>query len=397
MNSRGICPYALAFKRGLPFLLILVLCTGTGEWDCYARPKSKVRVNQEQRNAAFQQLFETVFRRWDSNHDGKLDLGEIDAAISNPQIHGNDSAIAVMLRRRLQSDDNNDTTSLALDQVLDLAKDPKIQRIVARRARHIQAINHSLFLSGDPNLTTFHQGRMGDCYFLAVVGAYVFYHPDSVRNMIRPLADGRFEVQFGDGQVVSVAPMTDAELLMGATEGSNRGIWLSVLEKAYAQIKAEAKEERIGKRADADDAIISDVIGHGGYYNPVIKLFTGHQPASPPLGRWLKQGQQTAVANLARLFTKLTAAHRLMAVGTRKDKALPKGIPHGHVFAVLGYNPSAGMVLMFNPWGNHLTPNGQPGLVNGYPTEHGLFYVPIGDFVRIFSRLSYETDKPAKR
>jgi hypothetical protein len=84
-----------------------------------------------------------------------------------------------------------------------------------------------------------------------------------------------------------------------------------------------------------------------------------------------------------------------MAVNTGKDrgKPLPKGIAHGHVFGVLGYNPVSRMVTMFNPWGNHIKPAGPSGRINGYPTQHGIFAVPLGDFVQIFNGFTYETDR----
>ena len=45
------------------------------------------------------------------------------------------------------------------------------------------------------------------------------------------------------------------------------------------------------------------------------------------------------------------------------------------------------MVVVFNPWGNHVKPAGQPGLVNGYATARGIFEVPLGEFIQIFGDL----------
>jgi hypothetical protein len=378
------------------FILALVLVLGMAGWVCQAAPKPKAAVNQEQKSEGFRQLFAAVFSRWDRNQDGKLDLKEINTVIEDPQVHGNESAVAAVLRRRLQPDEVDGTKSLTLAQVLALAGDPQLQGIVTRHARHIQTINHSLFLSSDPNLATFHQGGMGDCYLLAVIGAFVCHHAQAVRAMIRSQMGGGFEVQFGNGRQVSVKPMTDAELLMGATESSDHGIWLSVLEKSYAQVNKQAREAKAGHEIEADEAVVTDLIGHGGYYGPVIALLTGHQATGAPMGRWLKDDPGTGVQKTHELLARLTSEHRLMAAITRKDKTLPKGIPHGHVFAVLDYNASRRMVRMFNPWGNHVKPAGLPGLVNGYPTENGMFEVPIGDFPQIFAGLTYETDKPVK-
>jgi len=361
-----------------------------------AKPKAKPQVDQEQKDEGFRQLFTRVFTEWDRNQDGLLDEKELNAVIENPQIHGSESAIAVYFHRRLQTDDDEKTNGLALADALALADDPAIQKNISGKAWHIESINHSLFAPDDPKLLTFHQGGIGDCYLLAVIGTYVYQHPQMVRTMITPQADGTYQVQFGTGRKVTVAPMTDAELIMGATEGRNHGVWLSVLEKAYGQIDLESKERKTGAEIEADDAVTTDFIGHGGYYSPVIVLLSGHKAAGAPLGRWVKQDPQGGLDKADELLAKLSGEHRLMAVGSTGDKSrpLPKGIVHGHIYGVLGYDSASRKVTVFNPWGNHVKPAGPPGLVNGYPTQHGIFEVPLDEFVRVFAGFTYETDRP---
>jgi hypothetical protein len=215
--------------------------------------------------------------------------------------------------------------------------------------------------------------------------------------MIQPQADGTFQVHFGNGKIVTVEPMTDAELIMGASEGRDHGVWLSVLEKAYARIDAEAKERKTGEEIEAGDAVTTDFIGHGGYYGPVIVRLTGHKAAGAAFGRWGKQDPQGGLEKAHALLAKLSAEHKLMAVlaGGAKTTPLPKGIVHGHIFGVLGYDAGRRMVVVFNPWGNHVKPAGPPGLVNGYPTQHGIFEVPLSEFIQVFGGFTYETDKPA--
>lgn len=383
-----------------PLILILMLAAGLGTGICQARQKSKPKpqVDQAQKNAGFEQLFATVFAQWDANHDGKLDLKELNAVIDNPQTRGNESAIAVYFHRRLQVDDEDKANGLTLAETMTLADDPAIQKNISGKAWHIEKINHALFAPDDPNLLTFHQGGIGDCYLLAVIGTFVFQHPQWVRTMITPLADGAFQVQFGDGKKVNVAPVTDAELIMGASEGSNHGVWLSVLEKAYAQIDLAAKERKTGKTIQADDAVMTDFIGHGGYYGPVIKLLTGHQTAGAPFGRWMKKDPQAGLEKAHELLAKLSSEHKLMAVCITGDKSrpLPKGIVHGHIYGVLGYDPVNRTVTVFNPWGNHVKPAGVAGLIHGYPTRHGIFEVPLTEFVQVFAGFTYETNKPVK-
>jgi Calpain family cysteine protease len=344
------------------------------------------RADQAQKDAAYRQLFASVFDQWDSNHDGLLDLKELNAAIENPAVRGSDAAIAVFLHRHLQVEKEGQK-GLTQDEVLALAADPPTQKKIFGNSWHIEAINHSLFAPEDPNLATFHQGGIGDCYLLAVIGTFVFQHPQSVRAMIQAQTNGDFQIQFGNGRDVNVPPLTDAELIMGASEGRNHGVWLSVLEKAYAQIDLENKERKTGTTNDADEAVMTDFIGHGGYYAPVITLLTGHRATGAPLARWVKQDPQGG----------LERAHELIAANTsgNKSKPLPRGFAHGHVYGLLGYDPVARTVMVFNPWGNGFKPKGPPGPVNGYPTNHGIFQMPLADFVQVFGGFTYETDRPA--
>ncbi|HEX4264260.1 MAG TPA: C2 family cysteine protease [Verrucomicrobiae bacterium] len=377
-------------------ILIFALPLGLNAWTCQAKPKPQI--DQAQKDAEFRQLFTNAFAQWDVNHDGKLDLKEINAVIENPQIHGDEAAIAVIFHAHIPVNDEGDIGNLTLDQVLALAVDPQEQKKISRKSRHIQTFNHSLFLPDDPNLLNFRQGRMSDCYLLAAVGAFVYNNPKTtVRAMITPQADSGFNVQFGNGKIVKVGPMTDAELEMGVSEGQNRGYWLSVLEKAYAELRKEKKEEQNGREFEADETVFANFIGHGGTCAPVMEAFTGYQTAKAPIKEWRKEDPQAVAEKTHQLLTMISKQHRLMTAGTGGDKTikLPKGIPHKHAFGILDYNPANRMVKLFNPWGNHVKPSGPPGPVNGYPTEHGIFEVPLDEFLQIFGGFIYQTDKLA--
>jgi hypothetical protein len=403
-------------------LLIFALAFGVGASRAHADPTPSPSPEQTANNSAFTELFSQAFSKWDVNHDGRVDLKEITAALEDPKVHGIESAIAVMFHGRMQknekekldaafkdaktnkdakqqrsaqqAEDERTTEGLTRAQALALANETKAEKELFKKALHIESINHELFAPGDPKMESFHQGGMGDCYLLCVVGAYVHRDPQAVRKMIQPQADGTFQVHFGDGQTVTVKPLTDAELIMGAKEGSTYGVWLSVLEKAYAHIAAEVKEKKTGEVVNADSEVTAHLIGRGGNSGPVIKLLTGHDIISPPLDVWAKQDPAGGLEKAHQLLVKITSEHRLMAMGTHGDVTLPKGIPHGHALSVFGYDKERRVVLVFNPWGNSLKPADPPGLVNGYPTTHGTFEVPLAEFVQIFWYFNCESKKP---
>ena len=404
-------------------LLAFVLACGWTAGIARADPTPSPSSDQSPSNAAFTELFSHAFSKWDVNHDGRVDLKEITTVIEDPKVHGIESAIAVMFHGRMQKlekekldtafkdsktnkeakqqraaqqeQDEKTSESLTRAEALALANDAKAEKDLFKKALHIESINHELFAPGDPKLESFHQGGMGDCYLLCVVGALVHRNPQAVRKMIQPQADGIFQVHFGDGQVVTVKPLTDAELIMGAKEGSSYGVWLSVLEKAYAHIAAEVKEKKTGEEINADKDVTSHLIGNGGNCGPVIKLLTGHDITNPPLDLWAKQDPAGGLEKAHQLLVKVTGEHMLMAISTRGDVTLPKGIPHGHALSVFGYDKDRRVVLVFNPWGNSRKATDPPGLVNGYPTTHGTFEVPLAEFVQIFWYFNCESKKPA--
>jgi hypothetical protein len=61
---------------------------------------------------------------------------------------------------------------------------------------------------------------------------------------------------------------------------------------------------------------------------------------------------------------------------------------------VLAYDEQKDTLTLWNPHGNTFPGRGkeikEPGIANGYPTRAGVFEVPVGEFVRIFSGVTVE-------
>jgi hypothetical protein len=343
------------------------------------------------------QLIETDFPRWDANHDGTLSAEEINTLIENPEVKGDEAVAVVLIRKNFSKDgDKNISGGLTYAQLLALADERASQREFFRNKNQIATVSHALFLYGDPNLFTFHQGRVGDCYLLAVIGGFISREPQSVRTMIRSLPGNAFEVDFASGQKIVVPNATDAELLQGSKTGNDHGVWLSILEKAYANIRETKRKNEDARPVAPDDDVPRDYLG-GGRPGPAIEQFTGHEAAHTPLADSAKDDLPATEKRIHALLIQLTHDRRLIAVGTSGKTQLPPKIPHGHVFGVLGYDPNRGIVRVFNPWGDEVMPVGAPGLANGYVTRHGIFDVPLQEFIQIFKTLTYETDQPLNK
>ena len=339
---------------------------------------------REHRNAAapaesdFYQLCDSSFAKWDGNHDGYLEATEVSALVENPQVRGAEAAALVTIHSHFSQTNE----AMSLEQVLALAGQRRAEKDYTGTLHHIESVNRTLFLPGEPDLSAIHQGALGDCYLLAVVGALVNRDPQSVRNMIQPLPGGGYVVHFPTGKIVSVSPLTDAELVMLPGMDSDHGIWVAILEKAYAEIRQGNRDESNGEIVMPTNSIPRDWL-HGGRAPPTIEQWTGHKAQRMVFQREFGNDTKRAMETLDPLLTKLTSERRLIAAG-KED----------HLFAVLDYDHAHQIVSLFNPHGETFTPTGTPGPVNGYVTRHGVFEVPLQDFVQMFHTFSWETSEP---
>jgi hypothetical protein len=331
------------------------------------------------------QLVNRHFAHWDRNHDNALELVEIDRAIEDHSVRARQAAVVVCLRNRMTAKDH--PSKLSREELARLLGDHDFIMKVEQTAHHLATIDRELFLPTDPDLKTFHQGHLGDCYLLAPIAAQIHRNPKVIREMIHPEVTGGFRVDFHDGRKIEVPPLTDGELLLGARLDERHGSWLAVLEKAYGIIR---RRERMMKGDEGRRAAATIPVEtlNGGDSGSIISLLTGH------LARSLELKKASQPDEVHHLLADLTKKKRLVCVGKGKEKG-PPGILSNHLYAVLGYDTRERIVIIFNPWGNQFKPKGAPGMSNGYPTENGCFSVPIDEFQKIFHDVIYETNQKA--
>ena len=78
------------------------------------------------------------------------------------------------------------------------------------------------------------QGRLGSCYFHAVIAGLAERRQDAIRKMIEPNADGSYTVTFGDGKKETAYP-EDLRYTRETGYDLSDGQWVAVLFRAYAQ------------------------------------------------------------------------------------------------------------------------------------------------------------------
>ncbi len=339
------------------------------------------------------------FAEWDGDHDGVLSPEEIDVLISDPKISGKTAATVVALKEAVRNVKkwhlpplNNDVLQQYARSAPGAQSDaPNFGQLYFGALKQIETVNHGLFSGGAPKLESFHQGRLGDCYFLAPLGAAVNRDGRLVQELIQQNADGSYEVNFKDGRSVHVPRLTDAEIAPTTMSSHKAGLWLNVLENAYSTVRNETAP----KKRQANESI--DMVNRGGSPGPVIKLFTGHAVDHVTIRKKGEKDHPPSDAQCEQLIPKLAEAiqsaldeRRLLCCGVPGAPNAP-GITTSHVYAILNFDPRAGIVEVWNPHGNRFNPKGPPGLENGYATVGGRFLVPLPQFVKIFGEIVFET------
>lgn len=338
---------------------------------------------------AFIRQIDDHFPAWDANHDGTLAPAEIDALVGDPKITGEEAAAVAALKRAVRNPAYKLpplTLSLLRQAAEAPAKNqPDFGAMFAYGAEKIAKINRVLFASGGPRLETIHQGKMGNCFSLAPLGALTAGRPDAVKAMFHETADGSYEVVLGK-QTARITAPTDAEVAMTSSNESD-GLWVNVYEKAAGQARNELKpdEERAGSAIDA--------LAKGGSAGTMLAFITGHEIVrfSCKFAKDEKTTPQEFDAKLAELRALLAAAQkegRLMTCGTLKTTT--PGLTPNHAYAVLGYDSASDKIRLWNPHGDAFTPKADPGLEHGYLQKDGLLEVPVPAFVKQFSGLAFE-------
>lgn len=369
-------------QRLLPALLLLLLAT---MW----LPSVWAQTNADD---GFFKAVATHFLTWDKDHNQILSVGELDAAIEDPANKGHAAAALAALKRASRST-NYTLPPLTLDNIRQLATNraatsqPNLPRLYSQCFKLLSSVtNREFFASGLPQLNTVRQGRLGDCFCLAPLGAMIHRDPREVASLFSMLADGRVRVGFGGG-AVSVAPPTDAELAMTAGN-SHDGVWINLYEKAIGEVRNDQIAPE--KRSD----LPMDAIAKGGSEGKIMAYLSGHRVKwfSFKFAKDTKTSDAERASKLDELRRKLAAAaseKRLMACAT--EKPTTPGVTPKHAYAVLEYDSKADTVELWNPHGNNFTPKGPPGLSNGYAMTNGLLKVPVAEFVQQFSGVTFES------
>jgi hypothetical protein len=360
---------------------------------CLALLPSGSACAAEKDSEAFMTAVAARFYAWDLDHNETLSVEELDIAIKDPANTGRSAAALAALKRASLSS-NYTLPMLTFGNIRELASQPptkhqpNLARLYVDSLRRIHSLsNGQLFASSLPRLETIRQGRIGDCFCLAPIGAMVHRDPQEVASLFSVTDENHCVVKIG-GESVVVALPTDAERAMGRMANNcHDGLWVDIYEEAIGQLHNSLK----APYQQSDSSI--EAIANGGSAGRVISDLTGHKVS----GFSLEVGKDPAApaalrdSRLAALRRKLANAigQKYLVTCSTLEPATPGLTPH-HVYALLEYDPIDDTVDLWNPHGNEFIPKGPPGPDYGYPTVNGLFTVPLAEFVQQFCGMAFE-------
>jgi hypothetical protein len=354
------------------------------------------------KKSAFAAQLEANFAKWDRNKDGQLSSKEIDDAIIDGENRGKSAAVLAALKLAERAT-KTPLPPLTRDYLQTAAAapeaangdPPKFEKLYFAALTRIEKADRTLFSTGTPHLKSLHQGRTGDCFCLAPLGALLNRDAKAVAKMFKLMPDSAYQVTFGDGRKVRVNALTDAEIALSAST-EHDGAWVNIYEKAVAEVRNQKLPD------DQKNTVAADAISHGGSTRSIMELVTGH--AVKYFACRAKEEKDASIGSppseerqhqLQSVLQRALKEKMIVCASTPKSVKVP-GINPGHAYAVLDFDGEKNEIQIWNPHGNTFRPKGAAGLEFGYPTADGIFTVPVREFMQIYSGFSHETREPVK-
>jgi hypothetical protein len=349
------------------------------------------------------EVIQKGFPAWDADHDGALTLDEVNWALANPEVRGEEAAAVAAIYRAARNKSHPMQPPFALADLVKLdpgeagtpASDedlgmPKLGSYYAAYVEKIGKAPHQLFVTGAPSLDGFRQGKIGSCFCLAPMAALINRDPAAVAARFTRDKDG-FTVRLNGSRTVHVTEPTDGEIAISSGTG-DQGYWSTVYEKAVGQMRIEDKSLK-------DPPLVAATAGSAG---TMVKVLTGNEIKRFSCSPWRKPEttsaeKDTLLAQLRTLLKETSAAHRLITAGTGAKGSKVPGISSLHAYAVLGFDADKDSVIIRDPHGQDYTPRGTPGLESGYPASKGVMEIPLKDIVQFMGGFAFEQTTPAKK
>jgi hypothetical protein len=317
-----------------------------------------------------------------------LTKDEIDRAIGDPRIKGEEAQALVALKRHFDNiaklkDDGKETSNRITAGDVALATGMKeVTDSMAEVRKFVAGAKRTLYGDNDKPLESISheaviQAGIGNCYYFAALASLADCKPEAIRDMIKDNRDGSYTVTFPNAKPITVQSPTDAELLL-FPKPVDKGVWVHIMEKAYGQMcMNDSLYKALRKLRGMEDTPIPQMHTDGGSaLDAGLKVLT-----DKPIGwTWGFKGPDAMHAAL------VDATKR--GVPITADTGLSAKVENGpalqHVYSALKYDATAKVLTVRNPWGNTV-----PKLKGVVDKGDGVFEIPLDTFVAHFSKISY--------
>ncbi|HEY9624783.1 MAG TPA: C2 family cysteine protease [Crinalium sp.] len=228
----------------------------------------------------------------------------------------------------------------------------------------------SLFQNGI-SVQDINQNDLGDCYFMASLGATANHAAGTIQNMFTDNGDGTFTVRFFNNGVADYVTVdrylpTNAwgnAVFAGWGGGSNtetdNELWVALAEKAYAQMNesgwiGQDNTNSYNGLWTSATAVSSNSAGiNGGWPYNAMKQITGRNTSHHDVS-WRDWWSffittSTDLDNMVNTYN----AGQLVVLNT-KDSGTASGIVANHSYTMTGYNPYTQCFQLYNPWGSSI-------------------------------------------
>jgi hypothetical protein len=231
----------------------------------------------------------------------------------------------------------------------------------------------SLYSSTGPSHLDEKQGYLGDCYLISALGSVADKSQTAIKNMFIDNGDGTWTVRFYSNSKADYVTVNRDLPINGVTltlvyQGSgwdytnvNNALWLSLLEKAYAQWNETGKTGQ-GNKLNSYQAVaggwMGDVYRQAVGYSTVYSMATSVSNSN--LSAYIMGnptmttgGNGATTANARTTLIYALNHHYAVTIGTIKDTDFDgTGLYGDHAYNVLSYNSSTGEFTLYNPWGS---------------------------------------------
>ena len=323
-------------------------------------------------------LFEALRARVGTKNDF-LTRDEIDRAIGDPRVRGDEALTLIALKKHCLS--GNEAKVTAAD-VAAAAKDDDVAKTIKEARATISGATRTLYADNSAPLKSIShdavvQAGIGNCYFYAALASLADLDPKSIANLIKDNKDGSYTVTFPRAKPITVQGPTDAELVL-FPKPVDKGVWVHVLEKAYGEkCMNDSLYRALRKLRGMEESPIPQMHTDGGSaMDAGLKVLTDKAIA----WTWSVSGPKLMHEALVDATTR--------GVPITTDTGLAARVENGpatmHVYSVLKYNKDSQVATIRNPWGDTV-----PKLKGVVDKGKGVFEIPLDVFIAHFTKISY--------